>query len=193
MTSTPDTATLRAAIADCDPGPFEAELAMLVAARRGKLLTAPDDEILEIDAKIAKARLAIERAQIRRDVLQADLVQAEAAEADAAFRAEYSVIVGRRDALLKSYAGEYAKAARAIAALIEAEQASEREIGALSADDLEFYGLPRPVTAASTAWDGFFLSSGVNLGSAALPPTKNSPALGAFARAPQALQPVLGA
>jgi hypothetical protein len=194
MATKPSTANaLRAAIAELDASGAEAELNKLVAARRAMLQTATDDEIIAADLNIARQRIAIERAAARRDDLTVQLAEAEAAEAEAAFRTRHSDVVAARDAVLKSYSGEYAKAARTIASVAEAERASESAIRSLSENALERYGLSRPVAASTIAWSGHYLNAGVSLADVALPPTKTSPALGALAEAPLALNPVLGA
>jgi hypothetical protein len=191
-TKRPTSDALRAAIAELDASGSEAELDKLVASRRAMLLSAHDDEIIALDVTIARQRIAIERAAARRDDLMAQLAEAEATEAEAAFRARHADVGAARDAVLKSYAAEYAKAARTIASVAEAERASESAIRSLGEDDLDRYGLTRPASASSIAWSGHYLNGGVSLADITLPPTKTSPALGALADAPLALNPTLG-
>jgi hypothetical protein len=192
-TKQPTAAALRAAITELNASGAEAGLDKLIAARRAMLLSAPDDQIIEVDLTIARQRIAIERAAARRDDLTVQLAEAEEAEAEAAFRTRHSDVVAARDSVLKSYSGEYAKAARTIATVAEAERASESAIRSLSEGALERYGLARPAPASTIAWSQHFLNGGVSLADVALPPTKSSPALGALAEAPLALNPVLGA
>ncbi len=159
----------------------EAEAARLAAERAGKLLTADDREIERIEKAEADARRTLDRLRAAREELARRLSVAEAEEAKAALDADREAAEKLAVETAERVKREYTKAARAIAALVDAIEVAEKAVVAVNAklsDAGRFDDLLKPVEARAIPEPAHVMPGPYKLAAASLPPAPGFSGLG---------------
>ncbi|WP_324134060.1 hypothetical protein [Bosea sp. (in: a-proteobacteria)] len=186
-------AEIEAAISDIDAAGAEGAAIAAKTARDDLLLIGDDAALTAADRAATAARLTADRAAAADAELRARLIDARRREAAEALAARHAAAAAARDRVVARIGRDFAKAAKTIAELIEEERAADTEVRAINGA-IDGADLPMLQTAGDVVWGRHFFNENVSLASAvSLPPTKTSPALGAAARLPTEIAPVLGA
>lgn len=184
---------IEAAISDIDAAGAEAAAIAAKTARDDLLLIGDDAALTAADRAATAARLLADRAAAADAELRGRLVDARRREAVEALTARHAAAAAARDRVVSRIGRDYAKAARAIAELIDEERAADAEIQSIN-DVIDGADLPTLQTTADVVWGRWAFNTPVSLArTVSLLPTRASPAIGAAALIPTEIAPVLGA
>lgn len=119
---------IRAAIAELDPTPLQADLERARTQRTEALLSGTDEKVAVAERELTAARIAVERAEVARTELERKLGVAQAAEFDRTYLDKRAAADAAAEAVLETVRKRVVPAAKVIAEALDQLEASDRLI-----------------------------------------------------------------